>query len=43
MDTNSLMVEIENELNVIHNFIQDKHSKQFPELELLVPNTLDCI
>ncbi|KAM7052456.1 LOW QUALITY PROTEIN: U4/U6 small nuclear ribonucleoprotein Prp31 [Acridotheres tristis] len=43
LDTNNLMVEIENELNIIHSFIQDKYSKQFLELESLVPNTLHCI
>ncbi|MCI4374280.1 hypothetical protein PGIGA_G00004530 [Pangasianodon gigas] len=40
---NNLTVEIDNELNIIHKFVRDKYSKRFPELESLVPNTLDYI
>uniref|UniRef100_A0A3B3SMQ2 U4/U6 small nuclear ribonucleoprotein Prp31 n=1 Tax=Paramormyrops kingsleyae TaxID=1676925 RepID=A0A3B3SMQ2_9TELE len=40
---NNLTVEIDNELNIIHKFIRDKYSKRFPELESLVPNSLDYI
>lgn len=30
-------------LDIIHKFVRDKYSKRFPELESLVPNTLDYI
>lgn len=40
---NNLTVEIDNELNIIHKFVRDKYSKRFPELESLVPNSLDYI
>ncbi|KAK3551493.1 hypothetical protein QTP70_017382 [Hemibagrus guttatus] len=40
---NNLTVEIDNELNIIHKFVRDKYSKRFPELESLVPSTLDYI
>uniref|UniRef100_A0A667XZX9 U4/U6 small nuclear ribonucleoprotein Prp31 n=1 Tax=Myripristis murdjan TaxID=586833 RepID=A0A667XZX9_9TELE len=40
---NNLTVEIDNELNIIHKFTRDKYSKRFPELESLVPNSLDYI
>ncbi|KAM4781720.1 LOW QUALITY PROTEIN: U4/U6 small nuclear ribonucleoprotein Prp31 [Cyanocitta cristata] len=43
MEANNLPVEFENELNIIHKFIWDKYSKQFLELESLVPNALDYI
>uniref|UniRef100_A0A8C6T208 U4/U6 small nuclear ribonucleoprotein Prp31 n=1 Tax=Neogobius melanostomus TaxID=47308 RepID=A0A8C6T208_9GOBI len=38
---NNLTVEIDNELNIIHKFTRDKYSKRFPELESLVPDSLD--
>uniref|UniRef100_A0A3Q3FSR4 U4/U6 small nuclear ribonucleoprotein Prp31 n=1 Tax=Labrus bergylta TaxID=56723 RepID=A0A3Q3FSR4_9LABR len=40
---NNLTVEIDNELNIIHKFTRDKYSKRFPELESLVPDSLDYI
>ncbi|KAG7250273.1 hypothetical protein CRUP_017979, partial [Coryphaenoides rupestris] len=40
---NNLTVEIDNELNIIHKFTRDKYSKRFPELESLVPTSLDYI
>uniref|UniRef100_A0A8C5FUM8 U4/U6 small nuclear ribonucleoprotein Prp31 n=1 Tax=Gadus morhua TaxID=8049 RepID=A0A8C5FUM8_GADMO len=40
---NNLTVEIENELNIIHKFTRDKYSKRFPELESLVPTSLDYV
>uniref|UniRef100_A0A3B4ADH9 NOSIC domain-containing protein n=1 Tax=Periophthalmus magnuspinnatus TaxID=409849 RepID=A0A3B4ADH9_9GOBI len=39
---NNLTVEIDNEL-IIHKFTRDKYSKRFPELESLVPDSLDYI
>lgn len=29
--------------DIIHKFVRDKYSKRFPELESLVPNSLDYI
>ncbi|KAM4900206.1 LOW QUALITY PROTEIN: U4/U6 small nuclear ribonucleoprotein Prp31 [Sylvia borin] len=44
VNTNNFMVETENELKfIIHKFILDKYSKQFLELESLLPNVLDYI
>lgn len=43
VDANNLTVEIDNELNIIHKFVRDKYAKRFPELESLVPNSLDYI
>uniref|UniRef100_V9KSA3 U4/U6 small nuclear ribonucleoprotein Prp31 n=1 Tax=Callorhinchus milii TaxID=7868 RepID=V9KSA3_CALMI len=43
VDANNLTVEIDNEINVIHKYVRDKYSKRFPELESLVPNSLDYI
>uniref|UniRef100_A0A8C9ZIG5 U4/U6 small nuclear ribonucleoprotein Prp31 n=1 Tax=Sander lucioperca TaxID=283035 RepID=A0A8C9ZIG5_SANLU len=40
---NNLTVEIDNELNIIHKFTRDKYSKRFPELESLVPDSLDYV
>ncbi|XP_007550049.1 U4/U6 small nuclear ribonucleoprotein Prp31 isoform X1 [Poecilia formosa] len=40
---NNLTVEVDNELNIIHKFTRDKYSKRFPELESLVPDSLDYI
>ncbi|CAL8234729.1 unnamed protein product, partial [Boreogadus saida] len=41
--SHNLTVEIENELNIIHKFTRDKYSKRFPELESLVPTSLDYV
>ncbi|XP_043943491.1 U4/U6 small nuclear ribonucleoprotein Prp31 [Protopterus annectens] len=43
VDANNLTVEIDNELNIIHKYVRDKYAKRFPELESLVPNSLDYI
>lgn len=43
VDANNMTVEIENEINVIHQFIKDVYSKRFPELESLVPIALEYI
>ena len=41
VDSNSLSVDIENEIQVVHNFIRDKYRRKFPELESLVMNPMD--
>ncbi|CAN1852822.1 U4/U6 small nuclear ribonucleoprotein Prp31 homolog [Linum perenne] len=41
VDCNSLSVDIENEIIIIHNFIRDKYRLKFPELESLVHHPID--
>ena len=41
VDCNALSVEIENEIQVVHNFIRDRYRSKFPELESLVMHPID--
>eukprot|EP00252_Welwitschia_mirabilis_P023766 TRINITY_DN681_c0_g1_i1.p1 TRINITY_DN681_c0_g1~~TRINITY_DN681_c0_g1_i1.p1 ORF type:complete len:483 (-),score=136.69 TRINITY_DN681_c0_g1_i1:284-1732(-) len=41
VDCNALLVDIENEIIIIHNFIRDKYRLKFPELESLVLHPID--
>jgi U4/U6 small nuclear ribonucleoprotein PRP31 len=41
VDCNALSADIENELVIIRNFIRDKYSLKFPELESLVHHPID--
>lgn len=41
VECNSLSVDIENEIIIIHNFIRDKYRLKFPELESLVHHPID--
>lgn len=41
VDCNSLSVDIDNEIVIIHNFIRDKYRLKFPELESLVLHPID--
>ncbi|KAL8161583.1 hypothetical protein V2J09_013072 [Rumex salicifolius] len=41
VDCNTLSVDIENEITIIHNFIRDKYRLKFPELESLVHHPID--
>ncbi|CAL8096381.1 unnamed protein product [Calicophoron daubneyi] len=43
VEANNLMVEIDNEINIIHKYVRDLYSKRFPELESLVPACLDYL
>ncbi|CAJ0578150.1 unnamed protein product, partial [Mesorhabditis spiculigera] len=36
-----LAADIDNEFHVIHKFVKDKYEKRFPELDSLIPNTLE--
>lgn len=38
-----MAAEVDQELNVIHKFVRDKYEKRFPELESLVPNSLEYL
>ena len=41
VDCNSLTVDIDNEITIVHNFIRDKYRLKFPELESLVMHPID--
>lgn len=41
VDCNSLSVDIDNEIQIVHNFIRDKYRLKFPELESLVMHPID--
>lgn len=41
VDCNQLMVDMDNEVAVVHNFIRDKYRLKFPELESLVLHPID--
>mmetsp|Transcript_13965 Transcript_13965/g.16868 ORF Transcript_13965/g.16868 Transcript_13965/m.16868 type:complete len:486 (-) Transcript_13965:233-1690(-) len=41
VECNELSVDIDNEIAIIHNFIQDKYRHKFPELESLVMHPID--
>lgn len=41
VDCNALAVDIENEIQKVHNFIRDKYRLKFPELESLVMHPID--
>ncbi|CAH1793713.1 unnamed protein product [Owenia fusiformis] len=43
VDANNLTVEIDNEINVIHKFTRDIYCQRFPELESLVPNSMEYL
>ncbi|GLT36535.1 hypothetical protein SLA2020_109070 [Shorea laevis] len=41
VDCNTSLVEFENEIIIIHNFIRDKYKLKFPELKSLVLHPID--
>jgi U4/U6 small nuclear ribonucleoprotein PRP31 len=41
VDCNALSVDIDNEIQIVHNFIRDKYRLKFPELESLVLHPID--
>ncbi|KAL5473492.1 hypothetical protein EMCRGX_G027982 [Ephydatia muelleri] len=43
VESNNMIVEMDNEINVIHKFVKDKYSKRFPELESLVHSSMEYI
>ena len=43
VDSNNILVEMDNEILTIHQFVRDKYSVRFPELESLVPTPLEYI
>ena len=43
VEANQIMVDIENEINIIHKYLRDIYSKRFPELESLVTGAYDYI
>lgn len=43
VEANNLMVEIDNEISIIHKYVKDIYSIRFPELESLVSGCLDYL
>jgi U4/U6 small nuclear ribonucleoprotein PRP31 len=43
VDANNLLVEIDNEIDIIHNFVKTLYHKRFPELEQLVQLPMDYL
>lgn len=43
VDANNLLVEIDNEIDIIHNYVKTIYHKRFPELEQLVQLPLDYL
>lgn len=43
VDANNLLVEIDNEIDVIHHFVSSIYRKRFPELEQLVQTPIDYL
>lgn len=41
VEGNQVMVQIDNEIGAIHNFIRDKYRTKLPELESLVLHPID--
>lgn len=41
VESNALVSEINNEIQIVHKYIRDRYAKKFPELESLVLNPLD--
>ncbi|KAM7537355.1 hypothetical protein Aperf_G00000065439 [Anoplocephala perfoliata] len=43
VDSNNLVVEIDNEIDIIHKYARDIYQHRFPELESLVPQPMDYL
>lgn len=43
VDANNLLVEIDNEIDIIHNFVKTIYRQRFPELEQLVQLPMDYL
>ena len=43
VDANNLLVEIDNEIDIIQNFVKNIYHKRFPELEQLVQLPMDYL
>ena len=43
VDANNLLVEIDNEIDIIHNFVKGIYRRRFPELEQLVQLPMDYL
>ena len=43
VDANNLLVEIDNEIDIIHNFVRNIYRQRFPELEQLVQLPMDYL
>lgn len=43
VEANNMAVLIDDDINICYKFVKDKYMKRFPELETLVPNSLDYL
>ncbi|XP_058831390.1 U4/U6 small nuclear ribonucleoprotein Prp31 [Topomyia yanbarensis] len=43
VEANNIVVDIDNEISVIHKFVKDKYQKRFPELDSLIMLEMDYI
>lgn len=43
VDSNNLIVEIDNEIDIIHKYARNIYQQRFPELESLVPQPMDYL
>lgn len=43
VEANTLAVEIDNEISLIHKFVKEKYQKRFPELDSLIMHEMDYI
>lgn len=43
VDSNNLVAEIDNEIDIIHKYARDIYQHRFPELESLVPQPMDYL
>lgn len=43
VESNNLAVEIDHEITIVEKFVKEKYSKRFPELESLIPISLDYV
>jgi len=43
VDSNDMLVHIDNEIALIHRFVREKYSKRFPELESLVVQPMEYV
>lgn len=43
VDANNITVEIDDDIALIHKFVRDRYSKLLPELDSLIPNTLEYL
>lgn len=43
VEANNILLEIDQEIGIVHKFVRDRYCQRFPELEQLVLNPIDYI